>query len=67
MIRNIMGTLLPIGSNEQPIEWMRSVLEACDRTKAGITAPPHGLYFMGVCYPQVFDFPLPTPRSVLPF
>ena len=67
MIRNIMGTLLPIGSNEQPIGWMQFVLDACDRTKAGVTAPPNGLYFMGVYYPQVFDFPLLAPISVLPF
>jgi tRNA pseudouridine38-40 synthase len=54
MVRNIVGTLLPIGKNEKPPEWMRQVLVAKDRKVAGATAPPNGLYFKGVYYPKKF-------------
>lgn len=56
MVRNIMGTLLPIGEQQQPVEWMKQVLEARDRKQAGITAPGGGLYFVGVYYPQEYSF-----------
>jgi tRNA pseudouridine38-40 synthase len=57
MVRNIVGVLLPIGESHQPTSWMKDVLEAQDRTKAGITAPGEGLYFVGVKYPQEFEVP----------
>ena len=57
MIRNIVGTLLPIGIGEKPIEFMQQVLLSKDRTKAGITAKPNGLTFYGVKYPEKFSIP----------
>ena len=57
MIRNIIGTLLPIGRGEMPIEWMKQVLDSKDRTKAGVTAPPNGLSFNTVKYPKKFNLP----------
>jgi len=54
MIRNIVGTLLPVGRAEKPPEWVASVLIAKDRKKAGVTAQPNGLYFKGVYYPKKF-------------
>ena len=57
MIRNIVGVLLPIGEGKQSPGWAKWVLEQADRTKAGITAPSEGLYFVGVEYPDEFNIP----------
>ena len=57
MVRNIAGTLLAVGAGEQPVEWVAEVLAGRDRTRAGVTAPPAGLYFAGVEYPPGFGLP----------
>ena len=57
MVRNIVGTLLPVGCGDQDPQWIKEVLESRDRTKAGITAPADGLYFVRVNYPQRFGLP----------
>lgn len=59
MVRNIVGTLLPVGRGERPREWVAEVLAARDRRVAGITAPPQGLYFAGVRYPSALGVPPP--------
>ena len=57
MIRNIIGTLLPIGRGEKPIISMLEILESKDRTKAGVTASPNGLSFNIVKYPKKYKLP----------
>jgi len=57
MIRNIVGTLLPIGKGIKPASWMREVVVSLDRKNAGITAPPNGLAFVNVCYPENYQIP----------
>lgn len=57
MIRNIIGTLLPIGRGEQAVENMKVILENKDRTTAGITSAPNGLTFKTVKYPKEFNLP----------
>lgn len=57
MVRNIVGVLTAIGSQEEPVIWARQVLESKDRTKGGVTAPPHGLYFLGPTYDDHFGLP----------
>jgi tRNA pseudouridine38-40 synthase len=57
MVRNIAGVLIAIGTGKQPVEWSREVLEARDRTLAGVTAPPDGLYLFDIKYPQMFRIP----------
>ena len=57
MVRNIVGVLTAIGSKEEPVIWARQVLESKDRTKGGVTAPPHGLYFLGPTYDDHFGLP----------
>ncbi len=50
MVRTIVGTLLEIeGHNLEP-EHMKTVLEAHDRRKAGMTVSPYGLTLMEVTY-----------------
>lgn len=63
MVRNIAGVLMAIGAGEQDVDWSKEVLETRDRTLGGVTAPPHGLYFMGVEYPPEFDIPQLSPTQ----
>ena len=58
MVRNIMGTLVSIGSGDQQESWLQTVLEACDRKQGGIAAPPHGLTLVSVAYPDEYSLPV---------
>jgi len=57
MVRNIVGSLLPIGRGEQPVEWIRDLLAGRDRHVAGPTALPNGLCFVGPRYPAEWGLP----------
>ncbi|MGI9276474.1 MAG: tRNA pseudouridine(38-40) synthase TruA [Endozoicomonas sp.] len=57
MVRNIAGVLMSIGTGKHPVDWSREVLEARDRCQGGVTAPPFGLYFVDVGYPEEFNLP----------
>lgn len=57
MVRNIAGSLMAVGTGERPVGWIGELLEGRDRTVAGVTAPPDGLYFTGVRYPGGFGLP----------
>lgn len=57
MIRNIMGGLLFVGQGARPPEWMRDVLQACDRRVAAPTFAGDGLYFCGPRYPAHWGLP----------
>jgi tRNA pseudouridine38-40 synthase len=52
MVRAIVGTLVEVGRGARDAAWPASVLAACDRTQAGQTAPPHGLFLVRVVYPN---------------
>jgi tRNA pseudouridine38-40 synthase len=57
MVRNIVGSLLPIGRGEKPEAWLGEVLAGQDRNLAGPTAAPQGLVFEGPLYPERFGLP----------
>lgn len=57
MVRNIAGVLIAIGQGERPVTWADEILQLRDRTKGGVTAPPDGLYFAQVEYPEQFALP----------
>ena len=57
MVRNIMGTLMVIGRGDQPVAWMREVLQGQDRKSAGMTAQAAGLYLINVEYPVEHGLP----------
>jgi tRNA pseudouridine38-40 synthase len=57
MVRNIMGTLLPIGLGDAPVSFMKEALESRTRTRAGITAKPCGLSLVEINYPDSFNLP----------
>ncbi|MFN4262095.1 MAG: tRNA pseudouridine(38-40) synthase TruA [Thioalkalivibrionaceae bacterium] len=55
MVRNLVGSLLEVGSGDRSVAWLGEVLAQRDRRAAGVTAPPDGLYFVGVDYPAIRD------------
>lgn len=57
MVRNIVGSLLMVGSGERPEAWMAELLAARDRTQAGPTAPAAGLVFVGPLYDAACGLP----------
>lgn len=50
MVRSIVGTLAEVGTGRRPAASMADILAARDRSKAGKTAPPQGLYLVQVDY-----------------
>jgi tRNA pseudouridine38-40 synthase len=57
MVRNIVGSLLPVGRGERGVGWVRELLEGRDRVVAGPTAPAEGLVFLGPRYPADWKLP----------
>ncbi|MDT8316705.1 MAG: tRNA pseudouridine(38-40) synthase TruA [bacterium] len=50
MVRNIMGTLVGLGQGKIDINQFKEILDAKDRTRGGVTAPPEGLFLKDVKY-----------------
>lgn len=50
MIRNISGTLKEVGEGKRNPEDIKKIIEAKNRSEAGMTAPACGLYFVKVAY-----------------
>jgi tRNA pseudouridine38-40 synthase len=50
MVRSLVGTLVQVGANALSPEAFAAALAAEDRSHAGPTAPPHGLYLIDVTY-----------------
>ena len=50
MVRNIVGSAVEVGRGAEPSAWLAAVLAGRDRTKAGPTAPAHGLVLLRVLY-----------------
>jgi tRNA pseudouridine38-40 synthase len=48
MVRTLVGTMV-----ELPADWIAHLLEGAERSEAGRTAPPWGLYLERVSYPDV--------------
>jgi tRNA pseudouridine38-40 synthase len=51
-VRNFVGTLYEVGLGRRPVSWPREVLDGRDRRAAGQTAPPQGLCFLQVDFPE---------------
>lgn len=57
MVRNIAGMLMEVGVGERDPDWVKDVLLLKDRTKAGVTALPNGLYLSNIEYEPKFNLP----------
>ncbi len=63
MVRNIAGVLLDVGAGEKPVAWVGELLACRDREKGSKTAPPNGLFLIGVTY----DADIGMPSTVWPY
>jgi tRNA pseudouridine38-40 synthase len=52
MVRTIVGSLVAVGRGSREPAWLGEVLRSRDRTRAGPTAPAHGLTLLRVLYPR---------------
>jgi tRNA pseudouridine38-40 synthase len=65
MVRNLVGSLVYVGTGRKPPSWMAEVLASCDRDVAAPTFMPDGLYLAKIDYdpkwglPQEAGSPLP--------
>ena len=48
MVRIIAGTLMEVGRGTHSAEWVRELIGSRDRSQAGPTAPPQGLYLLWI-------------------
>ena len=49
-VRSMVGCLALVGMGRWSPDDMRDALEACDRSRLGLNAPPDGLYFVSAAY-----------------
>lgn len=57
MVRNIVGSLIDVGSGKRDAGWLANLLALKDRNQAAMTAPPDGLHLLAVYYPQACGIP----------
>ena len=56
MVRIMTGTLLEISRGDIPSDSIPEIIASCDRRRAGVTAPPWGLYLNRVFYPDLEEY-----------
>ncbi|MEQ1774259.1 MAG: tRNA pseudouridine(38-40) synthase TruA [Burkholderiales bacterium] len=57
MVRNLVGSLIYVGSERQEVAWMRELLAVRDRKFAAPTFDAAGLYLTGVDYDAAWNLP----------
>jgi tRNA pseudouridine38-40 synthase len=65
MVRNLVGSLVYVGANKQPVDWIGKLLEARDRREAAPTFMPDGLYLAAIEYDPAFPLPAFPERALL--
>ena len=50
MVRIIVGTLIDVSAGKITEADIPDIISSCDRSRAGFTAPPQGLYLNRVIY-----------------
>ena len=54
MVRILVGTLLEVGTGKREACEMESIIASTNRSKAGFTAPPEGLYLEEIFFDDEF-------------
>lgn len=57
MVRNIVGTLVEAGRGRIPPQSVPAILSSGERSRAGVAAPPQGLYLLSVAYSPPLRWP----------
>ena len=57
MVRNIVGTLVYVGKDRRPAQWVKEILDSRDRSRAAPTFAPQGLYLEAVEYDRKWNLP----------
>ena len=52
MVRAIVGTMIEIGKSKISINDFRNIIEAKNRSEAGVSVPACGLYLVEIEYPE---------------
>ena len=52
MVRAVVGTLLEVGRNKIDVTEFKNIVEGKNRSDAGLSVPPDGLYLLKVIYPD---------------
>ena len=52
MVRTLIGTLIEVGNGKIAVDEIENIIESKDRSKAGPTSPPHGLFLIEAKYPE---------------
>lgn len=52
MVRILVGTMIEVADGTRPVDDFARLLDGAGRPDAGVTAPPEGLYLIGVEYPD---------------
>ena len=65
MVRNLVGTLMEVGVGQRRPDEIPEILSGCNRSLAGVTAPPQGLFVKCVHYALPEDFRM-TDSIVVP-
>jgi tRNA pseudouridine38-40 synthase len=61
MVRNIVGSLVAVGTGQREPGWITQVLASRSRELAAPTFSPNGLYFVGPYYDAQHGIPSHTP------
>jgi len=51
MVRAVVGTILEIGRGKMTLDNFRTIIESKNRSNAGVSAPPEGLFLCDIKYP----------------
>ena len=60
MVRNIVGSLIYVGTGKQAIDWLAFLLTQHNRTLSAPTFASSGLYLAAIHYDQRFGLPVPN-------
>jgi tRNA pseudouridine38-40 synthase len=63
MVRNLVGSLVAVGSGRRSPAWVGEVLASRDRARAAPTFAPDGLTFVGPYYDPAFALPESVPAT----